>query len=336
MDFFAIIYAQIMIIFQLFFAPVNEYTDSRYTLDLSDSQRPHVASVELTGADNADISNVYNINVLHSEVVGLFGCPVEVQADEFDGAVLTFRYDESKMYHVPAENLIVLHYDEEDYFYNEIRSLHNEEDNSISVQITEGGAYMLADKFEWYKAWGYDVDEFAHDTMYHDEAAGVEFEMLIPAEVDFDIIDSYPQETASGMTETPLIEGDTDEPFYINAVLREGEDIWQKEYTGWQELIFAPPEYQHIESEQLTLENGAQAMLYHWSIDEHQGLNAAASVFMNFKIDNDTFITVSFGISGNDNKEELTKLSEEYLRTFRWTSELPEEAFISAIDEDIN
>ncbi len=336
MDFFAIIYAQIMLLFQLFFAPVNEYTNSCYTLDLSNTERPQVASVELSGADNADIYNLYNVHVLHSEVVGLFGCPVEVQADEFDGAVLTFCYDESKMYHVPAENLIVLHYDEEDYFYNEIRSLHNEEDNSISVQITEGGVYMLADKFEWYRAWGYDVDEFAHDTMYRGEAAGVTFEMLIPAEADFDIIDSYPQETESGMTETPLIEGDTDEPFYINVVLREGEDIWQKEYTGWQELICAPPEYQHIESEKLTLENGAQAMLYHWSIDEHQGLNGAASVFMNFKINNDTFITVSFGIISGDNEEALVKRGEEYLETFKWTSALPEEAFIPAIDEDIN
>ncbi len=62
-------------------------------LYLGDSERPQVVSVEVVGADNARLTNVYGVNFLHTGVVGLFGCPVEVTASEFDGAHIIFSYD---------------------------------------------------------------------------------------------------------------------------------------------------------------------------------------------------------------------------------------------------
>ncbi|MBQ9948524.1 MAG: hypothetical protein IJO91_09075 [Oscillospiraceae bacterium] len=347
MDFFAIFYALLMFLYQLFFMPffgydrvepdIPQQPRDYYSLDLSGSERPQVTLVELSGADNADIYNLYNVHVLHSGVVGLFGCPVEVSADEYEGASLAFRYDRDNMDLVPPENLIVLHYDEEDCFYNELRSVHSAEDGIVSVAITEGGVYMLADKYEWYRVWGYDMEQFAHDTVFRGEAADATFEMLVPAGVKYDIVSSYPQETEQGRTETLLIEGDDDEPFYIHAVLYEGEDVWQKEHNGWRELMYSPPEYHHITAEELTLENGSEAMLYRWIIDDQpRGIHGSASIIAQYKINDNAFVGVSYHVTDKTDEAALLDRGAEYLRTFRWTSGISEEAFVPAKDEEIN
>ena len=102
--------------------PINNEREpsTSYTIDLSRTRAPNVLSVTVDNAVEPNIINMLDVHVLHTDVVGLFGCPVEVTADELENAVLTFEYDPDNMKSIPANNLIGLYYNEEEYNYEEM------------------------------------------------------------------------------------------------------------------------------------------------------------------------------------------------------------------------
>lgn len=138
---------------------------------IKNSEKPEVVSIIFEGicADNikkhASVEDLYNVHVLHSGVVGLIGIPIELEYDDtVSKPRLTFRYNEEELRGVPEKNLIMLHYSEEDYFYNTMEDAVIDTDaNTVSASIDEPGVYLLADAYEWLGVWGFDVDDYAYD-----------------------------------------------------------------------------------------------------------------------------------------------------------------------------
>ncbi len=138
---------------------------------IKNEEKPEVTRISFEGvcSDNikklAKVKDLYNINVLHSEVVGLVGIPVELTfEDEVKDPRLTFTYDTNELRGIPEKNLVMLHYSEEDAFYNTVENFKLDTDKcTVSADIKEQGVYLLVDAFQWYSCWGMDVSEYAYD-----------------------------------------------------------------------------------------------------------------------------------------------------------------------------
>lgn len=131
--------------------------EDKTTLDLRRSDEPNVLEVTVSG-ENVTITDMLNIHILHTDVVGRFGSPVEVEGAE-ENSVITFRVDRRNMKNVPMQNLIVLHYNEEDAWYDELPGRVDETACTVSAQTDGDGCYLLADLYEWYNVWGFPVPE---------------------------------------------------------------------------------------------------------------------------------------------------------------------------------
>lgn len=154
--------------------------------DFNDSTRPAAVAAELSAVCEEDINsiaelrNMYNVHALHTGVVGLVGVPVEVSypEDKLSDTRLTFYYDREQLRGVPEKNLIVLHYLEDSSYYEDITAFSlNAEEQSLSLNIYEPGAYMLCDAYEWFKVWGDDrYMQYAYEADASDYATDWELE----------------------------------------------------------------------------------------------------------------------------------------------------------------
>ena len=308
-----------------------------YTLDLSSSERPQVLKAEVNGADNARLSNLYGVHILHTDVVGLFGCPVDVTADEFDGASITFTYDKNNMKGVPPENLLFLWYDEDNSIYREIKTQLDENSCTVSADITAGGAYMLVDLYEWLRVWGYDVDEYAHEICLTGEEFsrnyGItlpEFSITLPKNVILSQNVDGSAEERGGSFCRKIAQSDSGTNPYFSASYIYGENVWQNECDAWAKMIYAPEKYQKTTELDFSLANGAQAKLYKFDIDESsRGRGVGTSLILIVKINDGELLSLSYGVD-NPSDEKLIAQCLDSLRTFEWKGALPQEAFSSA------
>lgn len=325
--------------FEEFLFPISQepIVNDSCTLDLSSSERPQVIEAAVNGADNARLRNLYGVHVLHTDVVGLFGCPVDVTADEFDGASITFTYDQNNMDSVPPENLLFLWYDEENHDYREIETQLDEKSCKVSADITAGGAYMLVDRYEWFKAWGYDVDEYAHELYFTNNDFSrnygqnlPEFGILLPKSVNLVYEANGNIEERGESTCINLTHSKTGTNPYFSASYIYGEDLWQKECDAWAKMIYAPEKYQKTTELDYTLANGAQAKLYRFDVDESsRGGAVGSSLILTVKISNREMLSFSYSVD-NPSDEELIAQCLDSLRTFEWKSTLSQEAFAPA------
>ena len=136
---------------------------------IDNAEMPEVTAVVFTAECERSLKEASHIsesgNVLHEGVVGRIGTPVELSFDEdVEPVGLTFFYDRDELRGVPEENLIVLHYNENDAFYDTVEgSVLDTESCIIKCNISEEGAYLLADAYQWYDCWGVDVSEYEYD-----------------------------------------------------------------------------------------------------------------------------------------------------------------------------
>ena len=137
---------------------------------IDNAEKPEVVRISFSGecADNikkhATVEDLYNKDYLHSGVVGLVGIPVNLVYDsEISNPVISFTYNKDELRGVPEKNLILLHYNENDCFYDTIKSELDTENCTVSAELKEDGVYMLADAYQWYNCWGVDVSEYAYE-----------------------------------------------------------------------------------------------------------------------------------------------------------------------------
>lgn len=138
---------------------------------IANENRPEVIMISFSGecSDNikkhATASDLYGVHVLHSGVVGLVGVPIEIKYDsEVRKPAISFTYDTSELRGIPEKNLVMLHYNENDGFYDTVEDFSlNTDECTVSADIREQGVYLLADAYQWYSCWGVDVSEYEYE-----------------------------------------------------------------------------------------------------------------------------------------------------------------------------
>ena len=173
--------------------------------DLAQEGAPEVIRAELTGTFTQDMTmrSIYGVNVLHDGVVGRVGSPLEISGAALSEGTLTFKYDANALGYVPPENLIVLHYNEEDAFYDTLPSTLDVQNAVVNVSITEPGVYLLADGYAWNSAWNDDVSDFtAHRNTYRDD--DFKFLIDIPEEITLRHVSDYLKDDEEGRCQTLL------------------------------------------------------------------------------------------------------------------------------------
>jgi hypothetical protein len=142
-----------------------------YSEDIVNDLKPEIDRISIIGRCSgdikrkADVSDLYNINVLHSGVVGLVGVPAEIKfADDIENPQIVFHYNKNELRGIPEENLIFLYYDENSETYDEISDISVDTDRcTVSVKADRQGVYMLADIYQWRSAWGIDASEYEYE-----------------------------------------------------------------------------------------------------------------------------------------------------------------------------
>ena len=100
------------------------------------------------------VESIMNKDILCSDVVGLIGEPFEIETtSKFDKATLTYVIDKSKLGDTEFDNLLFLWYDEENDNFDELDTILDEENSTVSVETTHFSKYMIVDGKEWYRAW---------------------------------------------------------------------------------------------------------------------------------------------------------------------------------------
>ena len=145
----------------------EEKLSQNFQKNFSDTEGHGVTKVEvamdITGniQNKVGIINVYEMDSLSRNVMGLVGVPVEIRCTEtFDKATIKFTYDESVLENIEEENLAVLWYDEENNWYQILdqESVVDTENNTVSYTTTHFSTYMLVDSQAWYNAWRENID----------------------------------------------------------------------------------------------------------------------------------------------------------------------------------
>lgn len=158
--------------------------ESKYqtlTTEIHDDEKEEVTkvSMSLKTTDHiknvVEIDNIYNVDMLSSEVEGLVGVPVEITSSHgFDTAEIVFHYDESRLNGVKEEDLAVLWYDEEnDWFEILDDSTVDQVNNTVSVRTTHFSKYMLVDSAKWFETWSQELD-YRGKYAYYDIAYAID------------------------------------------------------------------------------------------------------------------------------------------------------------------
>lgn len=159
------------------FEPCNPDTDGNGILDseervpqnisqdiMTDGSAVTAISVDMSCAGDINtqvlIRDTYGSDMLSSDVVGLVGVPVELHSfKDFDTAVITFTYDETKLGDTPEENLCMMWYDEANNIYQILEdSVVDTVNHTVSYTTTHFSTYLLVDRQIWYDAWRADID----------------------------------------------------------------------------------------------------------------------------------------------------------------------------------
>ncbi len=161
------------------FSPLLQDTDGNGVLDpderveqcLEESFEPEdgrgVTSVSVVMSINGNISNqvginnVYELDAISRDVVGLVGVPVDIRTKaDFETAQLIFTYDESALGDIKEEDLAILWYDEANNWYQILddKSVVDTVKNTVTLTTTHFSTYMLVNRLDWYQAWRENID----------------------------------------------------------------------------------------------------------------------------------------------------------------------------------
>lgn len=118
------------------------------------------------------IQNLYNLDMRSTDVVGLFGAPVEIETEiEFDTATITFTYDEQALGETDADNLRIMWYDEEDdrYVILDEETVLDKEQHTLSCKTTHFSKWMVVDRQVWWTEMRIDLgyEERPNSTGYY-------------------------------------------------------------------------------------------------------------------------------------------------------------------------
>lgn len=153
----------------------SEEKKNEYVKEIHDKAKPEIDWVSLKDeAENgllgsARISDIYNVEVMSSGVVGLVGAPMRISYDEgLSELILTFHYVPEELRGMPERNMIILHETEDQGYIQVGEETIDMGNQTISVPIKEAGVYLVADRYQWYTVWGLDMSEYQYTIDIHD------------------------------------------------------------------------------------------------------------------------------------------------------------------------
>ena len=146
--------------------------------------------VSMVGTGNlqktTSVDSIMDEDILCSDVVGLVGEPFEIMStSEFDAesnpATITFHINQDKLGETSFEDLLFLWYDEENYKFVELETIHDFENSCVSINTTHFSKYMLVDQKSWFEAWAVEFNyrpendsytQFSYDTIIAIDCSG--------------------------------------------------------------------------------------------------------------------------------------------------------------------
>ncbi len=140
----------------------EEKIQQSITQDIIETEKPEITEVSITMNStgyinsNTQIENMYNKDIMSSEVVGLIGVPIEIESSSsFDEATIIFQYDPTKLGDTNEEDLRVMWYDKDNnkYVIMDNESVVDLENNTVSYTTTHFSTYLVVDRKEWYEFW---------------------------------------------------------------------------------------------------------------------------------------------------------------------------------------
>lgn len=91
---------------------------------------------------------------LCESIPGIVGAPYSIETNSnFNGATISFVFDEDKLGNHFIEDFVILWYDEENQCFVEMDTQYDVDSGHISTETTHFSRYMIVDKKEWFEAW---------------------------------------------------------------------------------------------------------------------------------------------------------------------------------------
>ncbi|GHH98682.1 hypothetical protein AM1BK_22250 [Neobacillus kokaensis] len=122
-----------------------------------------IKSVEVEFSAKGNIAQTTRIsstnNMKTTKLHGIIGAPVNITTkSEFEKASITFTYDEAKLGNTSENNLAIIWYDEKEEMYKSPDAVLDASKNTISVETTHFGEYVVVDKTKWLELWNKKID----------------------------------------------------------------------------------------------------------------------------------------------------------------------------------
>lgn len=103
---------------------------------------------------NLTIESMYDIDAMSSNVYALIGEPFNFETPtSFNSAKITFKIDKTKLGDTKFDNLLILWYNEEEQIFEEMETLHDEANSTVSTTTTHFSQYMIVDSEKWFANW---------------------------------------------------------------------------------------------------------------------------------------------------------------------------------------
>lgn len=162
-------------------ADAEEKIRQTVTEDFTEAAKKGIDSVSVTlstsgnAKDKISIDNMYDIDMLSSNVAGLIGIPVDIHCQtEYDTADIIFTYNTEALGDTKEEDLAILWYNEENQWYEILDkdSIIDKENHTITYTTTHFSTYMVVDRNKWFAVWennlnlvGGDIDGNGYETL---------------------------------------------------------------------------------------------------------------------------------------------------------------------------
>ncbi|WP_026581608.1 DUF3289 family protein [Bacillus sp. J33] len=105
------------------------------------------------------ISSTNNVNFKTTNLHGVIGSPVSINTQsEFEKASITFTYDEAKLGDTQEDDLAIIWYNEDEEMFESFNAVLDKSKNTISVETTHFGEYLVVDKAKWLELWNREID----------------------------------------------------------------------------------------------------------------------------------------------------------------------------------
>ncbi|MEJ9232993.1 DUF3289 family protein [Peribacillus butanolivorans] len=125
--------------------------------------KSEIKSVEVSFSAKGNINKTTRIsstnNVKTTNLHGIIGSPVSITTkSEFEKASITFTYDEAKLGDTAENDLGIIWYNEEKEMYEGLNAELDASKNTLSVETTHFGEFMVVDKKKWLELWSREID----------------------------------------------------------------------------------------------------------------------------------------------------------------------------------